>query len=39
MTVRCAWCGKKLQRKTKPKRVPFCRKDEKYRREFMKAQQ
>ena len=34
MTVRCGWCGRKLQRKVKPVRVPLCREHAKYRREL-----
>ena len=34
MTVRCGWCGRKLQRKEKPNRVPLCREHVKYRAEL-----
>jgi phage FluMu protein Com len=34
MTVRCAWCGKKLQRATRPTILPLCREHTKYRHEL-----
>lgn len=39
MTVRCGWCGKKLQRRTlvvgATLRIPLCRSHEKYRWELI----